>query len=263
MFRVYHLCAFLMTIAFSTLTSAYGVDIDPISPKDTVVQLFNGKNLDGLYTWLQDAKHEDPRNIFTVEGGMIHISGDGFGYVCTKQRYKDYHLVLEYRWGERTWQWRKTRAKDTGVIVHCAEPDGSCDNVFMAGIEAQIIEGGTGDFIVVYGKRADGSEIPVSLSAETTIGDVTCAVILSRTSVMAMVVRVGVFLAARVAHWQPARWVRRSPGIRLRQSPRQFSPIASRRPGNDPQTLNNNKKECCMNLFSLEGRVALASRPRR
>ena len=167
MFRVQPLCAFLTAIAFSTLTLAYGDDSEPISPKDTVVQLFNGKNLDGLYTWLQDAKYEDPRKVFTVEDGMIHISGDGFGYVCTQPRYKDYHLVVEYRWGERTWQWRKTRAKDTGVIVHCAEPDGSCSNIFMAGIEAQIIEGGTGDLLVVSGKQADGSSIPVSLTAET------------------------------------------------------------------------------------------------
>ena len=54
------------------------------------------------------------------------------------------------------------------MIVHCVEPDGSCEEIFMAGIEAQIIQGGTGDFIVVPGKRADGSDIPVSLTAEIT-----------------------------------------------------------------------------------------------
>ena len=40
----------------------------------------------------------------------------------------------------------------------------------MGGIEAQVIEGGTGDFLVVQGKRADGSNIPISLSAETVKG---------------------------------------------------------------------------------------------
>jgi hypothetical protein len=150
------------------LTTVYGEYTAPISPKDAVIQLFNGKNLDGLYTWLSDAKYEDPRKVFTVEDGMLHISGDGFGYICTKQPYKDYHLVVEYRWGGQTWQSRKTAARDSGVIVHCVEPDGSFGNVFMAGIEAQIIEGGTGDFILVSGKRADGSDISVSLTAETT-----------------------------------------------------------------------------------------------
>lgn len=150
------------------LTLANGGDTEPISPKGSAIRLFNGKDLDGLYTWLKDAKYQDPRKVFTVEDGMLHISGDGMGYICTKQRYKDYHLVVEYRWGDRTWLWRKARAKDCGVIVHCAEPDGSYDGIFMAGVEAQITEGGTGDLWVVPGKRANGIAIPVSLTVETT-----------------------------------------------------------------------------------------------
>lgn len=164
--RVHTVCASWMVIVLSSLTLAYGEDTEAIRPKNAI-QLFNGKNLDGLYTWLEDAKYEDPRKVFTVEGGVLHISGDGFGYVCTKRRYKDYHLVVEYRWGDKTWRERKTLARDSGVIVHCVEPDGSCGNRYMAGIEAQIMEGCTGDFWIVPGNRADGSNIPVSLTVET------------------------------------------------------------------------------------------------
>lgn len=156
----------VLAVFLSGAVLANGEDTEPISPRNTPIQLFNGKNLDGLYTWLKDAKYEDPRKVFTVNGGMLHISGDGYGYVCTKQRYKNYHLVVEYRWGDRTWQDRKARAKDSGIIVHCVEPDGSYDHTFMAGIEAQIIQGGTGDFILVPGKRTDGSDIPISLTAD-------------------------------------------------------------------------------------------------
>jgi hypothetical protein len=155
-------------VILSGLSLAYAEDAEPIVPQKATIRLFNGKNLDGLYTWLSDAKYDDPRKIFTIEDGMLHISGNGFGYICTKQRYKDYHLVVEYRWGDQTWLSRKGRAKDSGVIVHCADPDGSFGNTYMAGIEAQIIEGGTGDFLVLPGKRADGSVIPAALTAETT-----------------------------------------------------------------------------------------------
>jgi hypothetical protein len=155
-------------VILSGLSLAYAEDAEPIVPQKATIRLFNGKNLDGLYTWLSDAKYDDPRKIFTIEDGMLHISGNGFGYICTKQRYKDYHLVVEYRWGDQTWLSRKGRAKDSGVIVHCADPDGSFGNTYMAGIEAQIIEGGTGDFLVLPGKRADGSVIPDALTAETT-----------------------------------------------------------------------------------------------
>ena len=163
----------LAMVAASGAASGWAADAatpdDAICPKDGMICLFNGKSLDGFYTWLKDAKYEDPRKVFTVEDGMIHVSGDGLGYLCTKNRYKNYHLVLEYRWGERTWGGRVDRARDSGLIVHCVEPDGSYGNgTFMAGIEAQIIEGGTGDFIVVTGKREDGSAIDVALTAETT-----------------------------------------------------------------------------------------------
>jgi hypothetical protein len=159
-----------LAVLLAGVVLACGEDAEPISPQKAPIQLFNGRNLDGLYTWLQDAKYEDPRKVFTVEDGMLHISGDGLGYICTKKPYKDYHLVVEYRWGGRTWQTRKAAARDSGVIVHCVEPDGSFGGVFMGGIEAQVIEGGTGDLLVVQGKRADGSIIPISLSAETTKG---------------------------------------------------------------------------------------------
>lgn len=165
--RAHILCASWITAILLSLPLAVGGDAEATSPK-SVIQLFNGKNLDGLYTWLTDVKYQDPRRVFTVEDGMLHISGGGFGYIATKQRYKNYHLVVEYRWGGKTWQSRKTNARDSGLIIHCAEPDGSFANTFMAGIEAQIIEGGTGDLLVVPGKRTDGSAIPVSLVAETT-----------------------------------------------------------------------------------------------
>ena len=128
----------ILVAVISNLPGVYGEDTEPISPTRSAIPLFNGKNLDGLYTWLQDTKYEDPRKVFTVEDGMLHISGDAGGYICTKDRYKDYHLVVEYRWGERTWQSRKNAAKDTGVIVHATDPDGSFQNVFMAGIEARL-----------------------------------------------------------------------------------------------------------------------------
>jgi hypothetical protein len=158
-----------MILAVAVLSGAplaRGENEAAISPKDAPVRLFNGKNLDGLYTWLQHTKYEDPKRVFAVEDGILHMSGDEMGYVCTKQRYKDYHLVVEYRWGDRTFGSRKTLAKSSGVFLHCGEPDGAYHGQFLAGLEAQIIEGGTGDFELIRGKRADGSDIHVSFTAE-------------------------------------------------------------------------------------------------
>src|SRR5262245_4045339 len=72
---------------------------EPVRPQDGVIKLFSGKDLTGLYTWLKDAKREDPKKVFTVHDGMIHVSGAGHGYVATARAYRDYHLVVEYKWG--------------------------------------------------------------------------------------------------------------------------------------------------------------------
>ena len=52
---------------------------EAISPKDDVIRLFDGKTLGDCYTWLKDTKREDPRKVFRVDDGMLHISGDGLG----------------------------------------------------------------------------------------------------------------------------------------------------------------------------------------
>ena len=140
----------------------------PIKPTDKVITLFNGKNLDGLYTWMKDTKYEDPRRVFRVTDGMLHVTGDGFGSVTTKRQYRDYHLVLEYRWGTRTWPNRTDRAKDSGLLIHSQGADGSFGGCWMPSIEANIIQGGVGDFILVNGNDAQGKPVPLSLTCETT-----------------------------------------------------------------------------------------------
>lgn len=138
---------------------------EPITPKEDVLVLFNGRDLEGFYTYLQDTKYEDPRQVFTVHDGLLHISGDGYGYLATRQTYRDYHLVAEFRWGERTWGSRAQATKDAGILLHATGPDGNA-GPWMASIEFQIIQGGVGDFILVGGKYADGTPITVSLTCE-------------------------------------------------------------------------------------------------
>lgn len=159
---------FVAGIAFilvcGTLTAR--ADNGAISPKEGPIKLFNGENLDGLYTWLQESKYEDPKRVFAIEDGVLHVSGDGMGYVCTKNRYRDYHLVVEYRWGDKTYGSRKTMAKSSGIFIHCEDEDGTYQGQFMAAIEAQIIEGGTGDIELIPGHRRDGSRIVLALTSE-------------------------------------------------------------------------------------------------
>lgn len=137
---------------------------------------FNGKNLDGWYTYLNGPKYGDPNKVFTVSPeGMLHISGQGFGGITTKQTFKDYHLVAEWKWGEKTWDVpdpakpgeffrRATAARDAGILVHAVGEDGAYKGHWLESIEVQLIEGGVGDFIIVSGKKSP------SLTVETRMG---------------------------------------------------------------------------------------------
>ena len=140
-----------------------------ITPVDGPIKLFNGRNLDGFYTWIKGSQYSDPKKIFTVHDGMIHISGDGFGGLITNQEYRDYHLILEFKWGAKTWESRVDRTRDSGLLLHCWGPDGGYADTWMASIEAQIIEGGVGDILVLQGvDQTTGKVYPTVLSADIT-----------------------------------------------------------------------------------------------
>lgn len=140
-----------------------------ISPQDQPIKLFNGRNLEGLYTWIRDSAYSDPKKIFTVSDGILRVSGDGFGGLITQQEYRDYHLIIDFKWGEKTWQTRVDRTRDSGILLHCWGPDGGYSNTWMASIEAQIIEGGVGDILVLTGKDpVTGQVFPTSLTADIT-----------------------------------------------------------------------------------------------
>ena len=140
-----------------------------VSPVDGPIRLFNGKNLDGFYTWIRGSQYDDPKQVFTVQDGMLRISGDGYGGLVTEKAYRDYHMIIEFKWGGKTWGDREDRARDSGVLVHCWGADGGYSNTWMASIEAQIIEGGVGDILVLSGKDPKTGEVlTTSLTAEIT-----------------------------------------------------------------------------------------------
>lgn len=141
---------------------------EPATTPREVIALFNGKDLTGLTTWLKDTGHEDPRGVFRVKDGVLHISGDGYGYIGTAKPYRDYHLIVEYKWGERTDGGKFVR--NSGVLLHATGPDGGAGGTWMSSIECQLAQGCVGDLIVIRGTDAAGATIPVRLTSDVAIG---------------------------------------------------------------------------------------------
>ena len=122
------------------------------APKSGAVQLFNGQDLTGFDTFLQKkGKNNDPDKVFTVNDGVIHVSGKEYGYFITQKDYENYYLAVEFKWGEATHPPRKDKARDSGILYHVTGPD----KVWPESVEFQMIEGGTGDLILVGGASMD------------------------------------------------------------------------------------------------------------
>ena len=110
--------------------------------------LFNGKNLDGWYVFLKGGKiGEDSAGVFSVQDGMIHVSGEQFGYIATKDSYQNFHLTLEFKWGVQKHPPRVNSKRDSGVLYYFSSSNP--DKVWPRSIECQIQEGDCGDFWLV------------------------------------------------------------------------------------------------------------------
>ncbi len=118
------------------------------------IHLFNRQNLDGWYTFIKNrGRDKDPKSVFTVKDGKINISGEEWGCITTNEEFENYKLVVEYKWGDKTYGERFGKARDNGILFHSKGIDGGYSGTWMHSIECNVIEGGTGDLIVV----GDGS----------------------------------------------------------------------------------------------------------
>ena len=159
--RNFFLIAALATAAASRAASAD--DAAPIPPPDFAAKrpavrsgepifAFNGKDLTGFYPYTKPHGYADPAQVFTVRDGLLRISGEEYGGLATGGSFGDYQLIAEWRWGEATWGDRKTKARDSGILLHGSGPDGVAAGSWLESIECQLIEGGSGDFILVGGR---------------------------------------------------------------------------------------------------------------
>lgn len=150
-------------LVLASLLLVPGLRAEPVKQP---IKLFNGKDLTNFYTWLNApkspdqkektqayGKNNDPEKVFTVQDGMIRVSGKVFGCFTTEKEFDNYHLIVEFKWGDKTWYPREKGAMDSGILLHCVGEDGAAGGNWMESIECQMIEGGTGDFILVKGKN--------------------------------------------------------------------------------------------------------------
>jgi hypothetical protein len=108
--------------------------------------LFNGKDISGWYTFLKTkGNSNDPDTIFSVNNGLLKITGKEFGYIVTERSFNNFHLVVEFKWGEKKYPPREDKVRDNGICYYVVPTD----RVWPRSVECQIQEGDCGDFWLI------------------------------------------------------------------------------------------------------------------
>ncbi|MCS7014825.1 MAG: DUF1080 domain-containing protein [Gemmatales bacterium] len=148
--------------------------VQPQAPASTArtpsepIRLFNGKDLTGWQVWLRKTGREDSRGVFRVTDGMIHVTGEDHGYLATVDDWRDYRLVVEFKWGKETFGSKYVR--NSGILLHARGPHGNAGGVWMASIECQLAQGCVGDLIAISGKDEAGQPLAVQFTSEVVLG---------------------------------------------------------------------------------------------
>lgn len=122
-----------------------GCKTSPPPQKPGTVELFNGQNLDGWTFCMKN--HSDPANTWSVRDGVMHCTGQPFGYARTTQMYSNYKLTCIWRFVKVA-----PHADNSGIFVHI-QPG---DKVWPKCIECQGLYQHQGDIYLQPGFGADG-----------------------------------------------------------------------------------------------------------
>lgn len=126
--------------------------------------LFNGTDLSG-WTFFQDGVGEtDKTNAVVVEQGQIRMLGPrhtggarpGFGHIATVREYANYHLRLEFKFGDARFEPRLLSKRNSGVLYHMFPER---DRVWPNSIEFQLEESDVGDAILINARCYPGADL--------------------------------------------------------------------------------------------------------
>lgn len=147
--------------------------------------LFNGKDLDDWTAWLgyRDPAqtylkdHDAPigvagkGDIFTVvtEDGApaLHVSGETWGSLVHKGDFSNYHLRLEYKWGEKRYAPRLNEPGNNGLLYHTHGAPGAVWGTWARSVEFEIMAGSVGMVVPV----GDGLEVKSGVAIDPAIID--------------------------------------------------------------------------------------------
>lgn len=147
--------------------------LDAAEPTRAWKPLFNGQDLSGWDKYLAPPPgsrtplglNHDPRGVFSVKqidgAGAIHVSGEIYGAITTLESFDNFHLRVEFKWGEKKWPPRNgpRHYRDSGILYWCTGPHGAGSEAWMRSVECNIMEKGVGQWWSVAGVYCDSEAV--------------------------------------------------------------------------------------------------------
>jgi hypothetical protein len=146
-------------------------------PAGAWTPLFNGKDLTGWDSYLGAPRpadptygwNKDPDKVFTVQqldgSPVIRISGQYWGGIITTGEFSNYHLRLQFKWGQKRWAPREQAVRDSGLCYHCVGPyPNAAKWPWPCSFEFNIAEHDVGEFWSIDGTIADALVKPIGHS---------------------------------------------------------------------------------------------------
>jgi hypothetical protein len=137
-----------MRLTFLVLVGVHALACSATAWQD----LFNGKDFTGWDKYLAKpyGLNHDPKNVFTVvetDGApAIRVSGEIYGAITTHQEFTNFHMRLEFKWGDKRWPPRENVGRDSGILYCCQGPHGAGSGAWMLSVENNIMEKGIGQW---------------------------------------------------------------------------------------------------------------------
>ncbi|HEV2597831.1 DUF1080 domain-containing protein [Sphingopyxis sp.] len=146
------------------------------------ILLFNGKNLEDWEGWLgygdpartyrgpagSPLGHEGADGVFkrVREDGKpaIYISGKTWGALTHKGDFGNYHLRLEFKWGEKRWPPSEGNPPNNGVMYHSHGNPGEIFGTWMKSVEFEMVPGSLGMALPIALNIRFNTSVAVDLS---------------------------------------------------------------------------------------------------
>lgn len=139
---------------------AYCLPLIGQAGENEFIQLFNGEDLTGWECFLVD-ENTQMKDVWSVEDGILICQGTPMGYLATKEKFKNFKLIVVWRWAPGK------QPGNSGVLLRITGKP----MMLPKCVEAQLKSGSAGDIWAFQGFQVKSDTSRFHQKSNSSIGD--------------------------------------------------------------------------------------------